>query len=133
MLIELGEKHSFTFGANWPVEARMLLWTTGHALIFVFVNYLAVWLGPGVGNMVRGFVDNLSTGKVPQPVVDANGNITVPPAVAPEGISTVMGLPVPSIAQGISSMIRNGQNNSSEVKKDSGGKVKKRNRPLFQE
>jgi hypothetical protein len=130
MLVELGEKYTGDMTSGLPVEARLAFWTAVHTFTFVFFNYLAKWIGPGLSSMVRSFIDNLSTGRVIHPIADANGNISIPGAVPRDGVQNVMGVPVASVVQGMSSMMLPNPNTNTQTPV---AQPKKSGRPKFKE
>jgi len=101
MLDELGEKYSGDVTSSLPVEARLAFWTAVHTFTFVFFNYLGKWLGAPIAGLIRSLIDNLSIGKVVQPVTDAHGNIIMPIPQAREGVQNVQGIPVASAVRGL--------------------------------
>ena len=62
LLNELGEKSYGGIGANWPVEARIIMLALFNVVVFLIIKVIISYLPEGVGNMVKGLVRNFMKG-----------------------------------------------------------------------
>jgi hypothetical protein len=78
-LIELGEKNQGSFGSNWPVEIRILLFAMLNAILFVVIKAISNNLGPELASFIQQLINSLFRGNSrpiqnpdPNPVNAAN-------------------------------------------------------------
>ena len=61
-LIELGEKNQGSFGSNWPVEIRILLFAMFNAILFVVIKAISNNLGPELAGFIQQLINGLFRG-----------------------------------------------------------------------
>ena len=82
LLNELGEKSYGGFGSSWPVEVRILMLALFNALIFIIFKMVTPYVGQENGAAIQGLINNFLSGAggpaTGPPILDANGNPSVP-------------------------------------------------------